>query len=860
MKTIIAPNDRKDTILESLSREHHGVVQNIRVESLSAALKEESNDDEVLLLTLSSLLRKQKDMFPVYGDMFAYPAFLQEILSFAKECVLWNIREEDLPKDNPNEEELSRILSVAFTMDLAEKNNHDLLQKRMTEIPDDTLISWSFETDPYHYQILNTMKKKHPHEDYPDIQPLHAEVRYALSSRIEMESIAQYICRNNRTCNVILTDPRNQMPLLENVFGRYDIPYSAQNVSSSLHVTEIFYDLVMFGLKKDRDSLLNVLRVHGFSVRCPGSVYRYLEQVMTDISVPSHISGHIRDSLFHNEADHYSSLEENTDSFFCSIKEDYELILSSDTPVNILINAFSILRKSVYLKDQKELMAGNRIRQILISCMDLIHDEDDVRFLAECIRNLTSSFRIDQTDFCTVTDLTHPVEPKEDTFVVSVSGSQYPGFPVRKGLFDEGYVEKIRKYPSQASRYDAYMSQLSWISHSCRNHLIYSYYTNDYQGREVQLAFEIENTQKEKTIKWDPVELPPLRKKKHELKPETARVLFSDHGVITGSVSTIERWFACPYDYWISSGLKVRKGDTAALDAASIGTIQHSLLEHAVKEKGKNYTDLTREEIHSILKPSFQVLRNMHPNDQRLVEMSEERMTDGIQNALFFLKDFERDTSFVPAETEYRFLENITDHVRLRGTIDRLDTYGKDMLRIIDYKSSTHALSQPKVKAGAQLQLLSYLIIAQRLFQMSPAGAYYFSLKEEPYDDPAAKATSKQVTEFTFTKEDEEERVIHNRALKGWTFTDRKTELDSSENHISSMNTMYDYDAVEQCMTLLYDYFSSSLLNGNISLNPTEEACTFCDHKSVCRYHGQKRRTEPLVMKEEELKKGKEDG
>lgn len=860
MKTIIAPDDRRNAILESLSEKSGGIVRDVRIESLSTALKEEKNDDEVLLLTLSSILKKEKEHFPVYGEMFSYPAFLQEILSFTRECVLWDISEEDLPKDNTNEEELSRILSVAFTLDLAEKKNRKQLKQRIREIPEDALISWSFETDPCHYRILCQLKENHPVEEYPDHTPAHAEVRYALSSRIEMESVAQYICTHGRPCNVILTSPQNQMPLLQSVFARYDIPFSTASVTVPVHVNEIFCDLVTLGLEKDRDSLLQVLRTNGFSRRCPGSVFRFLNQTLTGTGIPSHISDIIQNSVFCNEADHYAELEESTAEYFDSIQDEYNLMLSSDDPKQILLNAFAVLRKSGYLKDQNELSAGNRIRKTLLSCLDLIHDREDVRFLSECIRNQSFSASVDQTDFCTVTDLTHPVDPREDTFVISVSGSLYPGFPVRKGLFDESYVEKIAKYPSQASRYDAYMSQLNWIRHSCTEHLIYSYYTNDYQGREVQLAFEIENAYEQKPLKWEPEELPPVRAGRHELKEETAAALFAENHVITGSVSTIERWFACPYDYWISSGLKIRKKDTAALDAASIGTIQHSVLEQAVKEKGKEYTELSDEEIRSILDPCFQALDAMHPDDQKLNRMTEERMIDGIRNALNFLRDFEKDTSFVPEKTEYRFLENITDGVRLRGTIDRLDTCHHEMLRIIDYKSSSHILSQAKVKAGAQLQLLSYLIIAQKLFHMEPAGAYYFSLKEEPYDDPAAKATSKAVSEYTFTEEDEQERMLRNRALKGWTFTDRKTELDSDGSHISSLNTSYDYEAVEQCMTLLYDYFHSSLLSGNIALDPTEEACTFCDHKAVCRYHGQKRKTVPVVMQDEDLKKGKENG
>lgn len=55
--------------------------------------------------------------------MFLFPVFIQEILSFAKECILYSISVDDLPETNANEKELKEILNIAFTLDFAEKDN-----------------------------------------------------------------------------------------------------------------------------------------------------------------------------------------------------------------------------------------------------------------------------------------------------------------------------------------------------------------------------------------------------------------------------------------------------------------------------------------------------------------------------------------------------------------------------------------------------------------------------------------------------------------------------------------------------------------------------------------------------------------
>jgi ATP-dependent helicase/DNAse subunit B len=211
-----------------------------------------------------------------------------------------------------------------------------------------------------------------------------------------------------------------------------------------------------------------------------------------------------------------------------------------------------------------------------------------------------------------------------------------------------------------------------------------------------------------------------------------------------------------------------------------------------------------------------------------------------------FLHDFESCTSFVPTETEYPFDDEITEGVRLHGIIDRVDMY-PNLLRIVDYKSSTHTLSPSKILAGLQLQLLSYALVAEKTFKVQPAGAYYFSLKEEGYDVIAAKRNRKVIEDTDWSEEAEKERMLKARMLKGWTFLDRFTELDDGEKHISLKKNLRDFDAVKECVVMLYDYFRDHLLSGEIPLDPVDGACTFCDNRPVCRFHGTYRPVRPVV-------------
>ena len=91
-------------------------------------MNEDRDDPTAVLLQLKETLSQQQNSFPIYRDMLKYPAFLKEVLSFSRECLLWGIQKTDLPADNDNEKELQKILAAVFSLNLAEKKiyaNHE---------------------------------------------------------------------------------------------------------------------------------------------------------------------------------------------------------------------------------------------------------------------------------------------------------------------------------------------------------------------------------------------------------------------------------------------------------------------------------------------------------------------------------------------------------------------------------------------------------------------------------------------------------------------------------------------------------------------------------------------------------------
>ncbi len=583
----------------------------------------------------------------------------------------------------------------------------------------------------------------------------------------------------------------------------------------------------------------------------------FLEATLTGFTIDD-IAESIEGTVFAKHMEHYTGMKEQAEGYLNLIQSQIGSLLSCQEDKDVLVAAYNILCHSPFLEQEKELMAGMHIRMVLQEAMDYMETKQDILFLVTALEQGDASSSSYVTDFCVVTDLSRPVEAKQRTYVVGCSGANYPGYKAKSGLFDESYVAMIDKYPSAKERYELYVSQLSWIVHSASEELVYSYCTNDYQGREIQLSFDIESLFDKSTItKWDLKQMRPCDKRSHVLETDTAKLLFAPDGVVTGSISTIERFFNCPYSYFLQSGLKLRRPDPTTLDGSVIGTIQHHVMETLIKRHGKDYANASREEIEEILMPCFDGLKAMNPRLADEADMTCERMLLGLERSLQFLSDMEKHTSYAPKYMEKRFQNfPIVPGVSLRGTIDRLDTFANDF-RIIDYKSSEKSLSDKNVKQGRQLQLLTYLVTAATLFDVRPAGAYYFSMKESPYDMVACSATQKAINETDWSEEAQIENMIAERKLKGWTLKPEgeTVAIDDDDRHFP-VNKRYirDYDSIVDCLHEIYGYFFDETTSGNIGLTPIENACMFCDYRPICRFHGEYAVAKEIY--EGDLKKG----
>ena len=865
MKTIICSEEQKNMIRHRLLKESGSpVITGIRLLSLSNILRqEEPSDEKADTLRLSKILKQKDDAFPIYRAMFRFPAFIQEILSFARECALYDIRPEQLPADTASERELAGILAEALALPLKEKkiaaSRAKLLAEAAAYSPAEFAVR--FEADPFRSRFLKDLRSA-----IPDVSGSsetgtcrHTELRYAPGVRQEIEACAQDIVRRNTPCAVVLCGYETQFPVLRQVFERYGIPFSAVHESFRSAAVDAFVSLARYALYKDRSSFLECMEADAFPAHAGIRLIRHFAAAVNDEGYTP-LSGQISSEFFERDHKAADKLDQKAQTFLSDIGSVLTPLQNASTPSEALTAAFEALRASGITKDPRELGAALALRTRLNQTLPLIETEEDALFVLREIDASSCSVSEPMPSFCMVTDLSHPTEPVNTMYVLGCSGKQYPGVPLRKGLFDEPYAAKVSGYPTMEERYALWMDQLSWLENNSDT-VIYSYAASDYQGREIQPAFDIIS----KPVSgqpWTIEKVRPLGPREHSILPETAQALYETDGQILSSVSRIERWFSCPYSWFLQSGLKVRKEQRGGLEQSDIGTLQHAVLEHAVNSFHKDYTAVSEEEIRSFLKPAFSSLRAMHPDEEIRASLCEERMVHSLLQTMQFLKETEEAApSWTPEKAEEKFEEPITPHVRLNGCIDRIDFSGAS-LRILDYKSSKKTLSEKKIKAGLQLQLLSYLIVACRRENRRPAGAFYISMKPESgKSEPGSFGKTNKNGVLNDTCDDAsalKEAMIRERRLNGWSFDDPLISNDDYKRLFSPGTGRYSYEAVEQCITELYEYFHEHACEGMIDVDPVAGACTFCDYKAICRYHLPPRAPKDLVMKDIPLKKGKE--
>ncbi len=363
------------------------------------------------------------------------------------------------------------------------------------------------------------------------------------------------------------------------------------------------------------------------------------------------------------------------------------------------------------------------------------------------------------------------------------------------------------------------------------------------------------------------------------LTPELARQLYGS--TLNTSVSRLEQFAACPFRFFVHSGLHAEERKLYELDAREQGSFQHEVLaefHQQLRRAGKRWREVSPRESRARI---AQIAAALLPGyrDGLLQSSDETKFTariliESLQNFVETLVGWmAQQYQFDPVAVEIPFGESPThpaweleldaDHrLALRGRIDRVDVVPSAngdaaLCVVVDYKSSVKKLDALLVANGLQLQLLAYLNVLRRwpnpreLFgaaRLIPAGVFYVNLrgqyKSQPNrTDALADAADARKLAYQHSGRFDALTLPHldarADAVKGDQFNYAKKKDGALSKTSREALAPEEFGALLEVVEENLKTMGREIFFGTVTVSPyrkgTVTACDHCDYRAICR-------------------------
>lgn len=871
--TILAPSHTHAALRLALLQRQEGCM-GIQIQTLQTFLFSQQDQEpkeslEILLQYKAAIMD-----FPakVYANILPTLDFLKQCAGFIEEMKLYHIQPEDLPQEKEAQKEMKEILSLLYPI----PSNQDLLLSALRLLQTKKLPPLYILDNFYNAQQLTILSQLEQlgakHLTFPKVRE-KTTFYHAVNKRKEVEAAAQAILREKRKSediNIIVCDP-SYKPLITQVFHRYQIPNTILKETHTSILVKRFTLLLAYAYHPDRETLFELIEVNTFPTAHVRDLVEYMMVFQKEIQDDfHHIEAHAIPSelISEDEIKRLLVLEQKAQEAKEGILPVLKKLTQAMTLQEIFLCANEIATASIKPTDTKRIQTLKNIHHQLVLLDSYIQSIEELPFIIDILSEINENAGGKQLQGAWISDLSAPLPPRSTCMLFGCTQKAYPAFPAKKGLFDEAYVQHIKNYPSMRIRYDAHMEQLHTFLETSPE-LIVSYPLGNYDGKGNEAALEMEEFIEQKALPYPLLERYEPIRMKYAIQPETARALFVKEECIPGSISAFERYQRCPFSYFLNYGLRLKEPIDYSFSQSKIGTLSHYILEVLVNRYGKEYTLASASEVEELLSKELSYMAAIYPNFQMQIDILKRRMQHSIMKNLAYLTDMEEHSHLAPYQSEYEFWWEIPlkeeIKLRLHGFIDRIDA-SSGYARIIDYKSSSKALTENDVFAGLQLQLLTYALLVEKDFKKTILGAYYYSLKNENIAIAAGKMTRRPVAYVPYGMEDYAQQQKTSKKLRGWTMEKDVDIIDDDATHIygirqnkdgeiKARNT-YALDVIKDHFFTIYQSIGSRLLQGDINCTPTSDACMFCPYADICRFKGYPRVVEPIVEVDDTIYKG----
>jgi len=360
------------------------------------------------------------------------------------------------------------------------------------------------------------------------------------------------------------------------------------------------------------------------------------------------------------------------------------------------------------------------------------------------------------------------------------------------------------------------------------------------------------------------------------LSPLLAEQLFGP--TLRTSVSRLEYFAACPFRFFVHSGLRAEERRKFELDAREQGSFQHELLKQfhdELRAEGRQWRDLAPRDARERVGRIGAGLA-VHYRDGLLQDGEQNRftarvLTESVQDFVETLVSWMRNQyDFDPAVAELDFgidpagapawtIELGDGHrLALRGRIDRIDLFretdGRVLCVVMDYKSSRRKLDPILVEHGVQLQLLAYLAAVRRwpgppahlgVPALTPAGVFYVSLRGQyergrTRDDALADAESARKRAYGHTGRFDASALPRlDRAGMADQFKYRLNKDGRLRSDLTEALPRPEFERLLDQIEGRLREMGRAIYSGVARVDPyrhrRDTACAFCDYRPACR-------------------------
>ena len=338
----------------------------------------------------------------------------------------------------------------------------------------------------------------------------------------------------------------------------------------------------------------------------------------------------------------------------------------------------------------------------------------------------------------------------------------------------------------------------------------------------------------------------------------------------TYSVTELETYAKCPFQYFVNTVLKFRIEEDETEDELS-GLEKGSLLHNILFEFYNNRHNEKRPPIGQCDEATFKDAET-HLNEllnHKATEQRNDRKEKLIgENNLFWKIDIEKlrvalrkwleaertyglpvlpryfEVSFgqkrEPRDPELSCTEPITiGDVRMTGKIDRIDI-GNGTFNIVDYKTGSSTVRMPEILSGRSLQLPIYLQTAQKLLEMhgrtglDPAAGLYHKIRLDQCTVELGIGTESENggAYNTYNGSDWKSANKSGQLLEDETFNDRLARVSGYVQQYVDSISKGTFPLITRVET-----FVDSEEEGDTPITPRNktEPCNYCRYKRVCR-------------------------